>query len=46
MAELHRSAKEDLNLDSLRLEARSGMGLEAFYARFGWVVVGTRPGAL
>ncbi len=46
MAELHRSAGEDLRLDSLRLEARGGMDLEDFYARFGWVVVGTWPGAL
>jgi GNAT superfamily N-acetyltransferase len=46
MTELHRSAREDLGLDSLRLEVRGGMGLEAFYERFGWVVVGAWPGAL
>jgi GNAT superfamily N-acetyltransferase len=46
MTELHRSARDDLGLDSLRLEARGGWGLEAFYERFGWVVVGTWPSAL
>jgi GNAT superfamily N-acetyltransferase len=46
MTELHRSARDDLGLDSLRLEVRGGMGLEAFYERFGWVVVGAWPGAL
>jgi GNAT superfamily N-acetyltransferase len=46
MTELHRSARDDLRLDSLRLEVRGGWGLEAFYERFGWVVVGAWPGAL
>ena len=46
MSELHRSARDDLGLDSLRLEVRGGTGLEAFYERFGWVVVGAWPGAL
>jgi predicted GNAT family N-acyltransferase len=46
MRELHRSARQDLALDSLRLELRGGMGLEDFYSRFGWVVVGAWPGAL
>ena len=46
MTELHRSARDDLGLDSLRLEVRGGMGLEAFYERFGWPVVGAWPGAL
>jgi hypothetical protein len=46
MDELHRSARDDLGLDSLRLEVRGGMRLEAFYERFGWVVVGAWPGAL
>jgi GNAT superfamily N-acetyltransferase len=46
MTELHRSATDDLRLDSLRLGVRGGMGLESFYARFGWVVVGSWPGAL
>jgi GNAT superfamily N-acetyltransferase len=46
MTELHRSARGDLGLDSLRLEVRGGAGLEAFYVRFGWAVVGAWPGAL
>jgi GNAT superfamily N-acetyltransferase len=46
LTELHRSARDDLGLDSLRLEVRGGWGLEAFYERFGWVVVGAWPGAL
>jgi len=46
MTELHRSARDDLGLESLRLEVRGGMGLEAFYERFGWQVVGAWPGAL
>jgi GNAT superfamily N-acetyltransferase len=46
MSELHRCARDDLGLDSLRLEVRGGWGLEAFYERFGWVVVGAWPGAL
>lgn len=46
MTELHRCAREDLGLDSLRLEVRGGWGLEAIYEKFGWVVVGAWPGAL
>lgn len=46
MAELHRSAREDLGLDSLRLEVRGDWGLEAFYEKFGRRVVGAWPGAL
>jgi GNAT superfamily N-acetyltransferase len=46
LTELHRSAREDLGLESLRLEVRGGMGLEAFYARFGWEVAGVWPRAL
>jgi GNAT superfamily N-acetyltransferase len=46
MTELHRCARDDLGLDSLRLELRSGWGLEAFYEKFGWRVVGAWPGAL
>jgi GNAT superfamily N-acetyltransferase len=46
MTELHRCARDDLGLDSLRLEVRGGWGLEAFYERFGWQVVGAWPGAL
>lgn len=46
MTELHRSARDDLGLDGLRLEVRGGWGLEAFYEKFGWQVVGAWPGAL
>ena len=46
MTELHRCARDDLGLDSLRLEVRGDWGLEPFYERFGWRVVGAWPGAL
>jgi GNAT superfamily N-acetyltransferase len=46
MTELHRCARDDLGLDSLRLEVRGGWGLEAFYEKYGWEVVGAWPGAL
>jgi GNAT superfamily N-acetyltransferase len=46
MAEVARLAAEELGLESLRLEVRGGMGLEAFYERFGWQVVGRWPRAL
>ncbi|MCZ2803988.1 GNAT family N-acetyltransferase [Modestobacter sp. VKM Ac-2983] len=46
MTELARAAREDRGLDLLRLEVRGGTGYEAFYARFGWQVVGRWPGAL
>jgi GNAT superfamily N-acetyltransferase len=44
--ELHRSARDDLGLDSLRLEVRGDWGLEPFYEKFGWQVVGAWPRAL
>jgi GNAT superfamily N-acetyltransferase len=46
MTELHRAARDDLGLERLRIEVRGAAGLEAFYARFGWTVVGTWPAAL
>jgi GNAT superfamily N-acetyltransferase len=46
VTELHRAARDDLGLELLRLELRGGEGLETFYARFGWTVVGCWPGAL
>lgn len=46
LVELARSARDDLGLDSLRLEVRGGTGLEDFYGRFGWTVAGRWPGAL
>lgn len=46
MAEVARAAAEDLTLEQLHLELRSGMGLEAFYQSCGWQEVGHWPGAL
>jgi GNAT superfamily N-acetyltransferase len=46
MTEVARAGREELGLESLRLEVRGGMGLEAFYERFGWQVVGRWPRAL
>lgn len=46
MTEVARAGRDDLGLGQLRLEVRGGMGLEEFYARFGWRVVGRWPGAL
>jgi GNAT superfamily N-acetyltransferase len=46
MTEVARAARDDLGLDQLRLEVRGAVGLEDFYARFGWRVVGAWPGAL
>lgn len=41
-----RAATEDLALDQLHLELRSGMGLEDFYRSCGWQEIGRWPGAL
>ncbi len=46
MAEVARAAAEDLTLDQLHLELRSGMGLEAFYQSCGWREIGRWPAAL
>jgi GNAT superfamily N-acetyltransferase len=46
IGEVARAARDDLGLDSLRLEVRGGMGLETFYGRYGWGVTGCWPGAL
>lgn len=46
MTELHRAARDDLGLEALRLEVRGGWGLESFYEKLGWRVVGAWPGAL
>ncbi len=46
MGEVARSALKDLGLEQLHLELRAGLGLEAFYRRFGWEEVGRWPGAL
>jgi GNAT superfamily N-acetyltransferase len=39
-------ARDELGLEQLRLEARSGEGLEDFYARLGWREIGRWPDAL
>ena len=46
MVEVARLAREEMGLELLRLEVRGGMGLEAFYERLGWEVVGRWPRAL
>jgi GNAT superfamily N-acetyltransferase len=46
MGEVRRIARDELGLEQLRLEARSGAGLEDFYGRLGWTEVGRWPGAL
>ena len=42
---LHQMAR-DRGLEQLQLTVRGGEGLERFYARFGYVVVGRHPGAI
>lgn len=39
-------AGRSLGLEHLQLTVRGGEGLEAFYARFGYEVVGLHPGAV
>lgn len=46
MAEVARSARDDLGLEQLHLELRAGLGLESFYRRCGWSEVGRWPAAL
>lgn len=46
MEEVARAATEDLSLEQLHLELRSGMGLEAFYESCGWQEIGRWPKAL
>ena len=46
MTEVARAARDDLGLDSLRIEVRGGAGLEPFYEQFGWQVTGRWPGAV
>lgn len=36
----------DLGLDHLRLTVRGGLGIEGFYARFGYTIIGRHPGAI
>lgn len=46
MEEAARSAREDVGLEQLHLELRSGLGLEAFYQALGWREIGRWPEAL
>ncbi|WP_370414046.1 N-acetyltransferase family protein [Streptomyces fradiae] len=46
MRELHRVARDELSLTHLRLAARGGEGLEAFYTALGWTETGRWPQAL
>ena len=46
MLEDARCAREDLGLESLRIEVRGDWGLEPFHEQFGWQVTGRWPGAL
>jgi predicted N-acetyltransferase YhbS len=42
---LHQMART-LGLEQLQLTVRGGTGLESFYERFGYAVVGRHPGAV
>ncbi len=46
MTEVARAACDDLGLEQLHLELRSGVGLESFYESSGWRVIGAWPAAL
>jgi len=46
MTEARRVAREEMGLEQLHLALRGGTGLERFYGRLGWRVVGSWPGAL
>jgi GNAT superfamily N-acetyltransferase len=46
MSEIARAARDDLGLEQLHIELRSGQGLEAFYESCGWRQIGRWPGAL
>lgn len=46
MEEVARAATEDLTLEQLHLELRSGLGLENFYESCGWQEIGRWPKAL
>ncbi|MCW2566789.1 MAG: GCN5-related N-acetyltransferase [Mycobacterium sp.] len=43
---VHRVAREHLGLDALMLQVRGGTGIEEFYRRNGYEVVGRLPGAI
>jgi predicted GNAT family N-acyltransferase len=46
MTEVSRAARDDLGLQQLHLELRSGLGLESFYGACGWREIGRWPAAL
>lgn len=46
MTRIHDIARDELGLEQLRLTVRGGMGLESFYERLGWRVIGRHPNAL
>lgn len=46
MAEVARASRDDLGLEQLHLELRSGQALEGFYESCGWQEVGRWPSAL
>ena len=46
MRRLREVARDEMRLERLHLAVRGGIGLEAFYSRLGWQVVGRWPGKL
>ena len=46
MVHARQVARSEMGLEQLRLAVRGGTGLENYYARLGWTVVGRWPGAL
>lgn len=46
MDEVARAARDDFGLEQLHLELRGGLGLEEFYRRCGWHIIGRWPAAL
>ena len=46
MAHVRQVARAEMSLEQLHLAARGGTGLEHFYSRLGWTVIGRWPAAL
>jgi GNAT superfamily N-acetyltransferase len=46
MSDVRRVARDEMDLQQLRLAARDGQGLEGFYRRLGWREIGRWPAAL
>jgi GNAT superfamily N-acetyltransferase len=46
MRRLREVARDEMGLEQLHLAARGGTGLEAFYCRLGWRIMGRWPGKL